>query len=261
MTSAAYTPLAITTGSPSMPAKTSGSGLTPGMVYRPLSPTDLQSVDGNDDDVRRRWKCTFSLIPVLRLIIAILTLSDIAYWMTRGVLGGDDSLVFLCVWLFFILFWNIGLLAGKFLSSLRKRSNALRKLPTIVCQIGDWGFVLNADEENGVDKVSLKKRKKIPLAWIGDIPFGVVAIVVAALGFEGSRWWYTDSRMPAYGLSLAIGSLEIIVAFFSLLSFYGTLVLEGGVMIKEPTDPYQRIRLPDDDDHDDRRTAGISVSA
>ncbi|KAK4232457.1 hypothetical protein QBC38DRAFT_415 [Podospora fimiseda] len=261
MASAAYTPLTGASESPSMPPKPSGSGLTPGIVYRPLSPTDLQSLDGNDEDVRGKWKFNVSLIPALRAIIAILTLSNIIFWIIRGVYGGEASLVFLCVWMFFILFWNSGILAGKLLASIRKRKTTIRTLPIIVCQIGDWGFVWNGDEENGVDKVSRRRRKEIPLAWICDIPFGVITIVIAAVGFERSRWWYTDSRLPAYALSLTIGSLETIVAAFSLFSFYGTVVLEAGVLIKKPTSPYQQIHLPDDRGDDDRRTAGISISA
>ncbi|KAK4166428.1 hypothetical protein QBC43DRAFT_18096 [Cladorrhinum sp. PSN259] len=264
MTSAAPTPLTMASaapGSPSTPPQPSGSRLTPEMVYRPLSPTDIRSLDGDDDDVRRRWKYNLSLIPILRLVIVALTITAIVLWIAMADIRGQDSLVFLCVWLFFLLFWNTGLLAAGIYSTLKKGSSRIPVLPTIICQIGDWGCVLNADEAHGVDKVSHQKDKKIPLAWLVDIPFGIISIVVAAIGYPDEYYWYRIERQPAYALSLTVGSLEIIVGLLSILSIYGTLVFEGGVLFKKPTNAYQRIYLPDDDGHDDRRTAGISVSA
>ena len=169
-----------------------------------MSPPDIASLDGDEDDgVRRRWKCSISLIPILRTIIAIISLANTIVWIDRGSLYyRDRALIFLVVWLFFILFWNTGLLLGTFWSVLGR--TRIPGCPIIICQVGDWGFVLNSDEESGFSSVP-QKKKKTPLAWLVDLPFGIVTIVVSAIGYHSSPWYIQQWRVAGHAMSITVG--------------------------------------------------------
>lgn len=247
------------------------------MVYRPLTPPEdpnrLNRLIANYEDDKRRWKLEISVLSAWRFLILGTTLACIILWLIKGVIGfNHGEFVLLVIWLFAVVFWNLFCICPS-ISKRRKGHGGGARIPgfpTIVCQVGPAGCVINGDDDDDDDgsdeeggRGPKKPKKKIPVAWIVDIVFGVIILIVVDIAWRKTGWRYQIGRESVNVLLYIIGSFEIVAGVLSLFSIFRNYVMEVGIVFKKKAeeDNYYRIRLPVDND---RRTAGgtaVSVSA
>ncbi len=166
--------------SDSMAAPLIGTGVHPGMVYRPATPPGIGR-DGDDDD--HRWKLSARFTTLLRLVITILAFADIVAWLAKGGLGhhrdsGNGSVVILIITMFLVVIWNFVLVVPRVTGG-----EFLRILPTIACEIGKCVCAINRhDSENQSFKKPKSKdeiRKKLVLEALVDVALSIPILVIA----------------------------------------------------------------------------------
>ncbi|KAK4180291.1 hypothetical protein QBC36DRAFT_297749 [Triangularia setosa] len=255
-----------------------------GTVYRPNTPSDransltgTEHSDGSDKCYRFCVPLTTILRTILCTILTAFTIADIAIWIAHSpfLLHQHRELVFGHVWLWLILFWNIGHVLYPLLSKLygggsgSRGSKGAPFLPTIALQVGDCACVFNDnnddddDDEGDGDGGKKKKRRKYGVSWAVDIILGIVPVVIAFTQLQWLYYW-RNFVTEVMVLSHVVGVLSIFIGLFSPLTARRPVIFEMGLVIKNKDEEagQYRIRLPVDTNND-RRTAGgiVSVSA
>jgi hypothetical protein len=164
----------------SMAAPLTGTGIHPGMVYRPATPPGIGR-DGDDED--HRWKLSTRLTTLFRLVILILAFADTIAWIAKGGLrnhrdSGNGSVIILIITMILVVIWNVALVVPHVFSG-----ECLKILPTIACEIGDCVCAIHRhDGQNQSFKKPKSKgeiRKKLVLEALVDVALSIPILVIA----------------------------------------------------------------------------------
>ncbi|KAK0629159.1 hypothetical protein B0T17DRAFT_505749 [Bombardia bombarda] len=219
------------------------SGLSPDMVYRPLTPPAASYVrrDTIDAENDGSWNLRVNPLWILRVIVAVLSLASTIVWGTIGKFTITFTVVLIMIVELLYVLWCLGRLWPQ---SKRKEPDSSVSIPTLISfQIGECTCSYGGDD--GGDDDGRKKSKPIPLHSLVDISVGTAIMVLTGIT-EGNADWWRRINMKA----------PVIVDYV-----LGTFVFKIGVSIDradKPSNSYIRL-APDVDTH--RTPRGVSVAA
>ncbi|OIW24455.1 hypothetical protein CONLIGDRAFT_685429 [Coniochaeta ligniaria NRRL 30616] len=244
---------------PSPPAEQSQRPLNPEMVYRPLTPRSTDQLLGNDDDNDPpSYKIPITVVPVLRVLVAILASIDWILWAGQMNVA-DVFMILIFIELLFLFIWTLFLIAYK-----RSVLEHLCPGGGTSCQLGPLRCILGYPEDDHDGDEPPKKKKPLRLSWIVDLYFAVSLLVFSLVShtWEWNRVWRIYQHIMV--LLYFVVAFEFIIAIATFLSIVLKTKSVAIIIRAEQVDssgPAYRIRLPQEQDVRALRGQQISVAA